>query len=54
MAKKTGRPQKFGEPTNVRRVRLPVSKESEIMTRIENEVLIDYTTEEYKQKQKSK
>ena len=50
MAEKTGRKQKFGEKTVNRTIRIPFTKTKEIIDRIENEVLIDYTTEEYKQK----
>lgn len=49
MAKK-----KFGEESEKINIRVPKSKKKEVLNRVENEILVDYTTEYYKEKLKLK
>lgn len=46
--------KKFGEESEKINIRVPRSKKREVLNRVENEILVDYTTEKYKEKLKLK
>lgn len=49
-----GAKKKYDEESEKISVRAPKSKKKEVLSRIENEILIDYTSDYYKKKQKLK